>query len=499
MWLFLLACEGDKLQQDTGRVEDTVMEPSGEDSAVPEPIDVGAVSISCGDELCHNDEQWVCSVDVGDGLSVVIRWEHEGVVLGNNATLDASLTNLKPSDTVSCVATVSDPNGERDAVESQVTATVDNRIPSTPMMTLSWNSESSQPGGEDDVQCTLSNSVDLDGQTIQSVVSWQLDGVSTVVEGETLSSEHTQGGQDWTCSGYTTDGIDASSTVSATISISESCLYAGCDWTISIGEQMDWMYIPAGDDPLGRYSIATGFYMMSTEVTQATFESVMGYSSGQGQNMNWGVGPNVPAYFVSWNMAADFANALTVAYNAQYNETLSECYTCTGTTTEVECIDAMDPYNCDGFRLPTEAEWEYASRSGTSEEFWTADGGGGYSETVCEPTVEILDGLGNPLLGEFGWFCGNSNGVNHDVATKTPNGFGLYDTIGNLREWTADWYEYGFVSSGVNPYQSIDTGTKTLRGGNLDATPFGMQVSHRNNRQANNRYYGYGFRLIRMD
>jgi formylglycine-generating enzyme required for sulfatase activity len=124
----------------------------------------------------------------------------------------------------------------------------------------------------------------------------------------------------------------------------------------------DFVLVTNGDgtgieDPLGRYTLTNDFYMMTTEVTQGMFTALLGYDSRSGQPAGFGDGPDFPAYHSNWHMAADFANALSVL------EDLSECYTCTGSGTSVSCSESgshASIYDCPGYRLPTETEWELA-------------------------------------------------------------------------------------------------------------------------------------------
>ena len=172
---------------------------------------------------------------------------------------------------------------------------------------------------------------------------------------------------------------------------------------------------------------------MTTEISEGMWDAFMG--SGSSTSLT---GKNN----VNWHDAAAFANALSIF------EGHEECYSCSPNqnSSSTVCTEQVLPTtDCLGYRLPTEWEWEYAARSGTTAEFWTGEGvelGGDYSSNGCGGTETIVDGVSNPLVGDYAWYCGNNDGFNIlPIAQKLPNGFGLYDMHGNLYEWTADWYD----------------------------------------------------------
>ena len=214
-------------------------------------------------------------------------------------------------------------------------------------------------------------------------------------------------------------------------------LRAGTVVTDSIG--MKLVYIPAGSFMMGcndfgqsadefphhEVRISKGFWMGQTEVTQGQYESVMNAQPWHGKKRVQ-EDANNPAVHVSWNDAVEFCRKLSQREGKTY-------------------------------RLPTEAEWEYACRAGTTT--WFSFGDSGSS------------------LGAHGWFKSNAHEVDqeyaHRVGRKKPNPWGLYDMHGNVCEWCLDWYAVDYYSkSPESDPQGPDEGSvRVFRGGNWFLTP----------------------------
>ncbi len=208
----------------------------------------------------------------------------------------------------------------------------------------------------------------------------------------------------------------------------------------------------SSESPTHQVTLTNAFYLSRTEVTQAQWVAKMGSNPSYYQTASSAVPasavPSRPVEQVSWNDIQPF---------------------CTN----------------NGLRLPTEAEWEYAYRAGTTTAFHGMPG--------------YLNGTNDDnQLGTIAWFSGNSGSQTRPVAGKAANGFGLFDMSGNVWEWCQDWY--GAYASGAqtNPTGPGSGSGRVLRGGSWSGKISGnCRASYRNYNSPDNRYDVFGFRVAR--
>jgi formylglycine-generating enzyme required for sulfatase activity len=222
--------------------------------------------------------------------------------------------------------------------------------------------------------------------------------------------------------------------------------------------------------------------MLAYEVTQAQFEEVMGYNPS-----TWsGCGPTCPVENVNWYQAAAYCNALSRLAG------LDECYACTGVDEAVVCetVAAYDPdiYACPGYRLPTEAEWEHAYRSGTSSALYNG-----------ELDLADCDTCGSSVNAEaIGWYCSNSGSTTHPVGQKLANDLGFHDMAGNVNELLNDWMTYGLGTDPVtNPTGPLFGSVKAIRGGSAWSLPVNLRAANRDSVEPDGAGMNLGIRPCR--
>lgn len=254
-----------------------------------------------------------------------------------------------------------------------------------------------------------------------------------------------------------------------------------------------FVYVPSGTFTMGRtvgegydnelptHTVSlSAFFIGKYEVTQAEYQSLMGTVLG----LTNGVGPEHPIYRVNWYSMLKYCNLRSM------EENLQPVYSINGSSNPTdwgsipfEPNAIWDAVLCDweasGYRLPTEAEWEYAARGATNDPDFI------YS--------------GSNDAGAVGWHQGNSGGSTHPVGQKLPNGLGIYDMTGNVMEWLWDWlaadyYSYSPVESPTGPATGL---YRVGRGGDWSLPATSIRLAYRSSAAPQYRHNNYGFRLCR--
>ena len=203
--------------------------------------------------------------------------------------------------------------------------------------------------------------------------------------------------------------------------------------TSEMKDPYDW------EKPVHQVTLTNDYYMGKYEVTQALWEAVMG------NNPSHFKGENLPVETVNWNECQEF-------------------------------ISKLNSMTGRKFRLPTEAEWEYAARGGKKSR--------GYQYS------------GSNSISDVAWYDGNSGSKTHPVGTKQANELGIYDMSGNVYEWCSDRYGFYSSSSQTNPTGAYFMSRRVGRGGCWDCNAWYCRSSYRFGFAPDSRDSGLGLRLV---
>lgn len=200
------------------------------------------------------------------------------------------------------------------------------------------------------------------------------------------------------------------------------------------------------DEVQHRVELTQGYWLADTPVTQALWEAVMGTNPSRCKD------PQCPVETVSWDECQQFIARLNA---------------------EVGGLNA---------RLPTEAQWEYACRAGTTTATWVGD--------LTDGQKKIA-----PSLDSVAWYYGNAKGSTHCVGQKQANPWGLYDILGNVWEWCADWLAPDDAVIVQDPRGAAGGAYRSVRGGGWDSGARRVRAAYHYARTPGSRRGDLGFRL----
>lgn len=225
-----------------------------------------------------------------------------------------------------------------------------------------------------------------------------------------------------------------------------------------------------GTDETQHFVTVSDFYMSETELTQKEYQNLMGNNPSENK------GDTLPVTDITWYDAIQYCNELSKSKG------LTPCYTISDTTVTWD-------KSANGYRLPTEAEWEYAARANTSTPF-------SFGDYVHDEEANCYNAYGYNNDASGNW-VNDYLGYTVDVDSYNANDFGLYNMHGNAAEWVWDWYgEYG-TNTAENPVGSESGSYKIARGGGWNDMPKHIRSAYRIAFPADVPLYSIGMRLVR--
>ena len=262
------------------------------------------------------------------------------------------------------------------------------------------------------------------------------EGQTASISGSLTSSTSSSSANTLSSSGSSLSGNALTIPVKNGISIEMVKVEAG---SFNMGATPEMEKPADREKPVHRVTLTNNYYIGKYEVTQALWQAVMG------SNPSYFKGDDLPVEKVSWNDCQDFISKLNAMTGKR-------------------------------FRLPTEAEWEYAARGGKKSR--------GYQYS------------GSNTLGDVAWYHDNSGLTTHAVGTKQPNELGIYDMTGNVWEWCQDWYGSYSSSPQTNPTGAVRGAFRVGRGGSWYLSAWECRSSCRGSYAPDDRYIVLGLRLV---
>ena len=262
------------------------------------------------------------------------------------------------------------------------------------------------------------------------------EGQTAGISGSLTSSTSSSSANTLSSSGSSLSGNALTIPVKNGISIEMVKVEAGSfdmGATPEMKKPYDW------EKPVHRVTLTNNYYIGKYEVTQALWKIVMGSNPSNFK------GDNLPVENVSWNNCQKF-------------------------------ISKLNKLTGKSFRLPTEAEWEFAARGGNKSR--------GYLYS------------GSNAIGDVAWYEGNSSFMTHAVGTKQPNELGIYDMTGNVWEWCQDWYDSYSSSPQTNPTGAVSGSYRVDRGGSWNCLARSCRASCRDRCTPDYRNNSCGLRLV---
>ena len=249
-------------------------------------------------------------------------------------------------------------------------------------------------------------------------------------------------------------GVDSSELLALSEFFSANDMVLIYSGTFLMGSPSNEQGRSANEGPQCQVTVSS-FYMGKYPVTQAEYQEIMG------TNPSAFKGPDLPVEQVSWFDAIEYCNKQSI------REGLTPVYTINGN-------DVIWDREANGYRLPTEAEWEYACRAGTQTPYYSG-----------------------ASVNDAGWYTGNSGGKTRPVGEKQPNPWGLYDMHGNVLEWCWDLLGKYTAEAQINPQGAMSGYERVYRGGSWRFEARQTRSAFRFGNHPYLKTFFLGFRIVR--